>query len=120
MKGSRLKVKSLKFKKLWIGIGILILLSPIGIILPELFKAGGAWGEWGLDELKDIVGYIPEGLKKLSELWRSPIPDYSFHGWGGIFKSPIAYIISGIIGVVLVILLAFIIVKLLVRKDGNS
>ncbi|MFZ6017830.1 MAG: hypothetical protein ACOYU0_09610 [Nitrospirota bacterium] len=60
--------QSLKFKKLWIGIVILIILSPIGLAFPEFFKASGAWGEWGVDELKDIVGYIPEGLKKLSEL----------------------------------------------------
>lgn len=33
--------------KLWIGIGALIVLSPLGLILPDQFKAGSAWGEWG-------------------------------------------------------------------------
>lgn len=49
--------------KLWIGIGILILLSPLGLLLPEHFKAGDAWGEWGAGTFKELVGYIPQGLK---------------------------------------------------------
>ncbi len=110
----------LNYKKLWIGIGILILLSPLGIILPEIFKSGGAWGEWGVDEIEKIAGYVPKGLKKLSELWRSPIPDYSFSGWEGFLKSSIAYIISGIIGVGLVVLVSILIGRFLARKNGNS
>ena len=47
-----------KFGKLWIGIAILIILSPVGLILPELLKAGGAWGEWGADEIEKIAGHI--------------------------------------------------------------
>ncbi len=33
--------------KFLIGIAVLIVLSPLGLILPEHFKAGSAWGEWG-------------------------------------------------------------------------
>ena len=51
--------------KLWIGLGVLIILSPLGIILPEHFKAGSAWGEWGADEMQKLVGYIPQGLEKV-------------------------------------------------------
>lgn len=53
-------------KKLWIGLFILTLLTPLGVILPEKFKAGGAWGEWGPEELEKLVGYVPEGLKRLA------------------------------------------------------
>lgn len=119
MKSSKLKMQNSKFKKFWIGIGVLILLSPLGIILPEIFKSGGAWGEWGADEVEKIVGYIPQGLKKLSELWKPPIPDYAFSGWEGLFKSSITYIISGVIGVGLVVLVSILIGKFLVRKNGN-
>ncbi len=121
MKGSKVqRFKSSKLKKLWVGIGILILLSPLGIILPDIFKSGGAWGEWGAGGIEKITGYIPQELKKLSGLWKAPIPGYEFSGWKGLFKSSIAYIISGIIGVGLVVLVSILIGKFLARKNGNS
>ncbi|OGW58658.1 MAG: cobalamin biosynthesis protein [Nitrospirae bacterium RBG_16_43_8] len=107
-------------KKLWIGIAILIILSPIGLILPELLKAGGAWGEWGADKIGKIAGYVPHGLKKLSELWKAPIPDYAFSGWDKGGKSYAGYIFSGIIGAALVIGISMLIGKFFARKNGNS
>ncbi|MCM8762823.1 MAG: PDGLE domain-containing protein [Candidatus Omnitrophica bacterium] len=105
--------------KLWIGIGILILLSPLGLILPERFKAGDAWGEWGLDGIKELVGYIPQGLEKLAELWSAPLPDYAFKGWEekGLGSLSFAYIISAIVGIAVVVLAAFLIGKLLSKKE---
>ena len=52
MANSKFKIQNLKFRRLWVRIGILILLSPLGIILPDIFKSGGAWGEWGQKGLK--------------------------------------------------------------------
>ena len=68
-------------KKLWIGIAVLIILTPLGLILPDYFKAGDAWGEWGSDTIQKLVGYVPQGIEKLSNLWNAPLPDYSFKGW---------------------------------------
>lgn len=119
------QMKSLKFKKLWVGIIILILLTPAGLILPEIFKSGGAWGEWGIDEIAEwmkregLNEYVPEGLKRLSEIWSAPMPDYAFSGWEGVVSTSIAYIISGIIGVGLVVIVSILIGKFLARKDGN-
>jgi uncharacterized membrane protein YeaQ/YmgE (transglycosylase-associated protein family) len=107
-----------RYGKLWIGIGILILLAPIGLILPELFKASGAWGEWGADEIKDIAGYLPEGLKRISGLWSAPIPDYAFTGWDKGVKSYIAYIVSGVIGAVIAVAVSYLLGKFL--KRGNN
>ncbi len=67
--------------KLWLGLVILIALSPLGLFLTEHFKAGAAWGEWGIDEIQKLVGYIPQGLAKLSNIWSAPFPDYAFKGW---------------------------------------
>jgi len=105
--------------KLWIGLGVLIILSPIGIILPEHFKAGSAWGEWGADEMQKLVGYIPQGLKKLSDLWNAPMPDYAFKGWKekGLQYLSFAFIVSAILGIGIIILVVFGIGKLLARKD---
>jgi cobalt/nickel transport protein len=105
-------------KKLWIGLGILIILSPIGLILPDKFKAGSAWGEWGSDEMKDLVGYIPQGLEKLSSLWNAPLPDYTFKGWEGkgLSHLSLAYIVSAIAGIAITVVVVLIIGKLLTRK----
>lgn len=113
-------VKNIRPKKLWLWIGILVLLSPIGLILPELLKAGGAWGEWGADEIEDMLGYVPEGLKRLSELWSSPIPDYTFSKWDSAIKVYMGYILSGIVGVVIVVGVSILIGRFIARKNGNT
>jgi hypothetical protein len=105
--------------KLWIGIAILIILSPLGLILPEHFKAGSAWGEWGVEEIKELVGYVPKGLEKLANLWNAPLPDYAFKGWEekGLPHLSFAYIISAIIGIALIVIFVLLIGKFLVQKD---
>lgn len=104
--------------KLWIGMAILILLSPLGLILPEHFKAGSAWGEWGVDEIQELVGYIPQGLEKLSSLWNAPMPAYAFRGWEekGLAHLSFAYIISAIIGIGVTVLVIMAIGKFLAKK----
>lgn len=108
--------------KLWIGLAILIILSPIGLVLPEYFKAGAAWGEWGSEEMKELVGYIPRGLEKLSSLWSAPIPDYAFKGWEakGLSHLSLAYVISAIVGIGITVLLVMGIGKLLAKKGDRS
>ena len=105
--------------KLWLGILILAVLSPLGLILPERFKAGSAWGEWGAQEMEKLVGYIPKGLAKLSSLWNAPLPDYAFKGWEqkGLPQTSFAYIISAVIGVALTVLAALLIGKFLSKKE---
>lgn len=105
--------------KLWILVLILIVLSPLGLFMPEYFKAGAAWGEWGADEISEMVGYIPQGLANLSVIWSAPIPDYSFKGWeeADLIKQSVAYIISAATGIAAVVVLIFIFSKLLVREE---
>ena len=103
-----------KWKKLWIALLFLIILTPLGILLPRLFGAGGAWGEWGAEEIRKLMGYVPEGLRKLDRLWKAPITDYEIRGW----SPTVGYLVSGIIGVVIVLLLTFLMGKLLSR-DGR-
>ncbi len=117
MGSSKFNVQRSTFKKLWIGIGILILLSPLGLILPKLFGAGDSWGEWEVDQIKDLVGYIPEGLKRLSTLWSAPVADYAFSGWDKGVKSLVGYILSGTLGVVIVVAVAYIFGKILKRGE---
>ena len=85
-------------KKLWIGIGVLIVLSPLGLILPDHFKAGSAWGEWGLEEIQKMTGYVPLGFQKLSGMGGKGYLFYEFcvyhlcdcwycdHSWSGVLN----------------------------------
>jgi hypothetical protein len=104
--------------KLWIGLMVLILLSPLGLILPEHFKAGSAWGEWGADEIQKLVGYVPQGFKKLADLWNAPMPDYAFKGWEekGLSYLSFAYIVAAIVGIAVIVAVAYFIGKLLSSK----
>jgi len=89
--------------KFWFAIAVLIILSPLGLILPDHFKAGSAWGEWGADEMQKLVGYVPKGLEKLSSLWSAPIPDYAFKGWEEkpLASLSLAYVFSAVIGIII-------------------
>jgi hypothetical protein len=104
--------------KFLIGLGVLAVLSPLGLLLPEHFKAGSAWGEWGVDQMHKLVGYIPEGMEKLSGLWSAPLPDYVFKGWQ--VKSDLilsfSYIFSAVIGILICIGVVLILGKFLSKK----
>ena len=104
--------------KFLIGIAVLAVLSPSGLILPAHFKAGSAWGEWGADEMQKLVGYIPKGLAKLSILWNAPMPDYAFKGWEekGLSHLSFAYLISTIVGIAIISVAAWLIGKMLAKK----
>jgi cobalt/nickel transport system permease protein len=102
--------------KFWIGIGILAVLSPLGLYLPHKFGAGTAWGEWSATEIHGLVGFIPKGLQELSSLWSAPLPAYGL-GNPGLKHQGLVYVISAILGIGVCIGLAFIIGKLLSKKD---
>jgi len=101
--------------KFWIFIGVLIVLSPLGLLLPEHFKSGSAWGEWGTGQMRQLVGYVPKGLEKLSNLWRAPIPDYAFNGWKdqSLPALSLAYVFSAVIGILICVVVVFILGKFL-------
>lgn len=101
-------------KKLWMGIGLLALISPLGIVVPKWFGAGGAWGEWGLDEIEKVAGFVPEGMKRLTERWKAPLPGYALptENKGPVVES-FGYVLSAIIGIALIAGVMYIITKLL-------
>jgi hypothetical protein len=107
--------------KLWIGIGMLAVLSPLGLIIPALFKADTAWGEWGLDTIRRLAGFVPEGMKRHADTWKAPMPGYAVPGSEKVFaEESFGYLLAGIIGIVLAAGLMFLLAKLLVRnKDGR-
>lgn len=105
--------------RLWIMIAVLAVLTPVGLALPEYFKAGAAWGEWGAEEIMELVGYVPAGLMKLSSFWSAPIPDYAFKGWEDKALPAISfsYIISALAGAAATIGAIILIGKVLGKKE---
>jgi hypothetical protein len=104
------KMDKLK-KRLWIGLLLLCLLTPAGILLPRFFHAGSAWGEWSADEVKKEVGYEPKGMKKTSEIWKAPMPEYGNTKAGNKVSGSIYYMISGILGVGIISLATWVLLK---------
>jgi len=104
--------------KFWIGLGVLTVLSPLGLFLPEHFKSSPAWGEWGASEIRQLVGYLPKGLEKFSGYWNAPLPDYAFKGWETKpwISLSLAYIFSAVIGMLVCVGVVLILGKFLSKK----
>jgi cobalt/nickel transport system permease protein len=86
-------------RPLWVALITIIILTPLGLL-----ATGTPWGEWGVGEIKTLLGYIPEGMSRLGGLWTGLMPGYGFSGLNPV----LAYILSallGSIGVVTVIYL---------------
>ena len=105
--------------KMWVGIAALALISPIGIILPAKFNAGGAWGEWGTDEIEKMLGYVPRGMKKTADIWRAPFQDYNFKGWDqmGLDMQSLGYIFSAVVGVGIIVAVVLLLGKKVAKND---
>ena len=54
------------YRNLAIGLALLIVLVPLG-----LYAAGVAFGEWGPEEVKERLGFVPPGLEQLSNFWKA-------------------------------------------------
>ncbi|HSM00273.1 MAG TPA: hypothetical protein VK944_09135, partial [Candidatus Limnocylindria bacterium] len=66
-----------EYRKLLIALGLMAFLTPIGLYLPQITKVGGAWGEWGIHEVRKMIGYAPPGMEKTADTWKAPMPDYA-------------------------------------------
>lgn len=98
-------------RALWVGLAVLAVLSPLGLL-----AAGTAWGEWAPEEVQGLIGFMPEGLKQISNSWRAPLPDYSIPGLGPVS----GYILSAIAGMVLVVLAIWALGAFLHRRPAKT
>ncbi len=94
----------------------LICLTPLGLL-----ATGTAWGEWGVDEIKDVVsggkslGFVPEGMKNGFN-FETIMPDYTINGLPDIA----GYILSAVAGVAILIILFKIIGSNRKNKPGSK
>ena len=80
-----------------IGLAALIILAPLGLL-----AVGETFGEWGPEEIKEKLGFVPPGLEQLSSLWSAPMSDYALPGIGdSMTTAAAAYILSAVLGVVI-------------------
>lgn len=81
-------------RPLWVALVIMIILTPLGLL-----ARGTPWGEWGVGEVKTLVGYVPAGMERLAGAWRGLMPGYALDGTVPV----LAYIVSALLGSVLVV-----------------
>src|SRR5271163_4539698 len=98
-------------KPLWIALGVLMILTPLGIL-----AAGSAWGEWSPGEFctpeargriaavsgnQSAPAETPAGMGRLASFWTAPMPRYA----PPFLKSPaFGYLLSSIAGTGFIIL----------------
>jgi len=97
---------------LWAGLGVLIILVPLGALAP-----GTAWGEWSGEQLKSAVGYVPGNFEKLGALWKAAMPDYLTPG---VSNSLLGYLIAGVVGVLLCVGVAWGLAAMLARRHKDA
>lgn len=94
----------------------LVCLTPLGLL-----AAGTAWGEWGTDEIKNVLsggnalGFVPEGMQN-GFSFASLLPDYAMKGLPEIA----GYILSAAAGAAILVIIFKVISTLKKDKEGNS
>jgi predicted PurR-regulated permease PerM len=112
----KMKMNSLQ-KKILIILLLLCLITPIGILLPMFFNAGDAWGEWSAETVKELVGYVPKGFAKYTDVWQAPLSDYAVKSEDkSVIHQSGYYIVSCIIGATVTYFVVLLISKLIVRN----
>ena len=104
-------------RKILIFLLALCLITPVGILLPVVFDAGDAWGEWSAETIRDLVGYVPKGLEKYSDTWNAPLSDYTVDRQdNSVVHQSGYYIVSGVAGGTATYILMLLVTKLLIKN----
>ena len=101
-----------KWRVLWIGLAVMIVLVPLGLLAP-----GTAWGEWGTQQLSSLgLAFVPQGMAKLSGLWSAPLPGYDLPA---LKNANLAYILSGIVGTIVIGIVAWLFTMLVTARKSE-
>lgn len=99
-----------KLRWLWIGLGVMVIASPLGLLAP-----GTAWGEWGTGELAKMgLAGIPSGLERLSGLWGAPLAGYDLPALG---NANLGYVLSAALGILVIGLVVWLFTRLLTVRS---
>ena len=97
-------------RKVFIVLGLLIVLVPLGLLTDS-----SAWGEWESNYYKKILGFVPDGIKSAKGV-HPILPDYSVPG----LNETIGYYISAIVGLLLIFVVFYLLVKIFKRERNGS
>jgi len=104
-----------KTKAIYGLIVVLICLTPLGLL-----ATGTAWGEWGTDEIKNVISggnalnYVPEGMAN-GFSFKAFMPDYAISGLSDVA----GYLLSAVAGVAILIILFKVISTFKKDEVGN-
>ena len=102
-----------KWRTLWTGLAVMIVIVPIGLLAP-----GTAWGEWGTQQLSSMgLSFIPQGMARLSGLWSAPLPDYDVPA---LKNANVGYILSGIVGTIVIGIVVWLFTMLVTVHKAES
>ncbi|HEY7097247.1 MAG TPA: cobalt transporter CbiM [Terriglobales bacterium] len=111
-------VVSPDINRLWLALGLLTLLTPLGVL-----ATGTAWGEWRPSELAARMdagsshASIPSGIAKLSGIWTAPFPAYA----PPFVRSPVfGYLLSASFVVGILLLSSLLIKSVAGRRDSRD
>ena len=97
-------------KRAIIVMAIFIILTPLGIL-----ATGEAWGEWDISDWP-----VPKSWKsiatRIARIWNAPFQDYSLPSWNSGALQYIGYIISAVIGTVILIAVVYAIGYFMARR----
>lgn len=105
-----------RYRAFIIGLAVMVALVPAGLL-----ASGSAWGEWSNEEIKNMLGYVPAGMNKLSGVWKAIVPDYSIKSLNGsFFGTSLGYVLSALIGIILIIGVMLVSSKLMVNRNDTK
>ena len=105
----------LRARWLWAIVGVLVLAVPLGLI-----ATGTAWGEWGAAQLRQKLGYVPSGFARFGDWWKGLLPGYALPGGSGGALAVAVYVLSAVLGVAALAGAAWLIVRLLRRRQPSG
>ncbi len=106
-------VRSRRWRTLWVMLAALAIATPLGLLAP-----GTAWGEWTSQQLTEKgLGFVPQGLARLENLWGAPLPRYDLPALG---NAPLGYVLSAILGIALITFLVWLFTLLITRGKSTE
>jgi cobalt/nickel transport protein len=105
-------------KKITAALLILLILCPLGLILPKVFHANGAWGEWSMEDVQKKLGFVPQGMKEKAAIYKAPLANYSFKGENhSLLSGSLGYFVSGCAALLIIGLGTWFFMKIKSRHD---
>ncbi len=84
----------MRYRRGWMALMVLAVLAPLGLV-----AAGGAWGEWDIEGVRERVGFAPRGMAETSPAPETPFKDYTVPGLdGGAGREGVAYVVTALAG----------------------